>query len=415
MRVLFLNPGGSLGGAERSLLDLVASVRAHSPAIELGLVVASDGPLVEEAERMDMRVIRLPFGNAVAQIGDSAFVTHGARGFAPVGRHAARAVLDAASYAYRLRAALREFAPSVVHSNGIKMHLLAAAVRGRAPLVWHIRDFVGERPLVSRALRAVAGRVDAAIAISNAVAVDARSVLPRLPITVVHNAIDTDLFAPAGSVANLDALAGCESAPPGTVRIGLVATYARWKGHEVFLEAACLMKSASFLPGVRFYVIGGPIYETAASQYRQEELSALVRRLGIAASVRFVPFHRNVDEVYRALDIVVHASSRPEPFGRTIAEAMATGKPVVASREGGAQELFKDGEDAIGVPPRDPGALARALRELVADVPRRDRLGAAARAVAVEYFSRARLAKQVFSVYRRAGCAESGPPGESMV
>jgi glycosyltransferase involved in cell wall biosynthesis len=175
------------------------------------------------------------------------------------------------------------------------------------------------------------------------------------------------------------------------------------------------MKSASSLPEVRFYVIGGPIYATAASQYRQEDLSALVHRLGIGASVRFVPFQRNVDEVYRALDIVVHTSSRPEPFGRTIAEAMATGKPVVASREGGAPELFSEGEEAIGVPPRDPAALARVLRELVADKLRRGRLGAAARSVAVKHFSRARLARQVFSVYRGAGCAESGSLAESSV
>jgi len=56
--------------------------------------------------------------------------------------------------------------------------------------------------------------------------------------------------------------------------------------------------------------------------------------------VGFVPFQDNPADVYRALDIVVHASTKPEPFGRTIVEAMACGKPVIAAQTGGAAELF---------------------------------------------------------------------------
>ncbi len=68
-----------------------------------------------------------------------------------------------------------------------------------------------------------------------------------------------------------------------------------------------------------------------------------------------------------ALDVVVHASTRPEPFGRVIVEGMACGRAVVAVRDGGSAELFEDGVEALGVPPDDPDALAAAIDRLVAD------------------------------------------------
>ena len=405
-RILFLNPSGSLGGAERCLLDLVASIQASArEETTLGLVAGGDGALLAEAEALGVRVVRVPLSDRLAAVGDSALVANGgASALASLGRRLVYAGLDAPGYAGKLRTAVGEFAPTVVHSNGIKMHLLAAAIGGHVPIVWHIRDFIGERPLVSRAMRAFATRARVAIAISNAVADDARRVMPGLRVSVVHDAIDTETFSPEGRAADLDALAGASPSPPGVVRVGFVATYARWKGHDVFLNAVQRLKATAGMSRVHFYVVGGPIYATAASQYREDELRALVEQLSVGDRVRFVPFQASVDEVYRALDIVVHASSRREPFGRTIAEAMATGKPVVASRESGAAELFADGVDAFSTPARDPDALAEAIRGLVLDPRRREAVGLAARATAVDRFSRERLAKQLFAVYRAAGC-----------
>jgi glycosyltransferase involved in cell wall biosynthesis len=335
-------------------------------------------------------------------VGDSALVAHGLPALASFTRRAAQGAAEAPEYARKLRAAIRRFAPSIVHSNGIKMHLLAALVRERTPIFWHIRDFIGDRPFVSRAMRFVCGRATAGIGISMAVATDARRVLPRLPVSVLYDAIDTALFAPEGSVADLDSLT-CNKPVSGIVRVGLVATYARWKGHDVFLKAVHRLNSPEKQHGARFYVIGGPIYDTAASQYRQDELRSMVQELGIQDCVRFIPFQERIEDVYRALDIVVHASSRREPFGRTIAEAMATGKPLIASRDSGAAELFVDGVDAIATQTRDPEALAGAIQRLIAEPRRRELLGHAARTAAVERFSRGRLANELFDIYRAAG------------
>ncbi len=405
MRVLVLNPSAELGGAERCLLDLATSIRVRAPEVEMGLIATGDGPLIDAARSAGVTVTVLPFERRVAEMGDSAL--HGADllAFAGFARRSLGASLAAIRYGARLRAEVARFAPHVLHSNGAKMHLLAAAARGRVPLVWHIHDFIGARRVVSRAMKAVAWRASAAIANSRAVARDAVKLFPRLPTTVVHNACDTDRFAPEGRTADLDALAGLAS-PPGTVvRIGLVATYARWKGHDVFLEAARRFVATSPVPA-RFYVVGGPIYETHASQFGLGELRAMAQALGIERHLAFVPFQTRVDEVYRALDVVVHASSRPEPFGLTIAEAMSCGRPVIVSAQGGAAELFEDGVDAIGVPSGNAERLAEALAQLARAPAQRASIGRSARAAALERFSRARLADQVLAVYRRVATGQ---------
>jgi glycosyltransferase involved in cell wall biosynthesis len=227
-------------------------------------------------------------------------------------------------------------------------------------------------------------------------------VLPRLPVDFVYNAIDTDEFSPHPVPGIwLDGLAGLSEANQGTIRIGLVATFARWKGHEVYLKAVAQLLGRDPQPAARFFVVGGPIYQTSGSQFSIAELRARTAAMGIDHNVGFVPFQRRPADVYRALDIVVHASTQPEPFGRTIVEAMACAKPVVVSQAGGAAELFTHNRDAIGVPPNDPQALASALDDLMADSGRREILGRNARPAVVERFSRQRLGPQILAAYHR--------------
>jgi glycosyltransferase involved in cell wall biosynthesis len=102
----------------------------------------------------------------------------------------------------------------------------------------------------------------------------------------------------------------------------------------------------------------------------------------------------------RALDVVVHASTRPEPFGLVIAEAMGCGRAVIASRRSGVAEFVRDGEDAI-LCEATVADLTRALRALVGERGLRSRLGAHARVTALKYFDRERMGTDAISVYRR--------------
>jgi glycosyltransferase involved in cell wall biosynthesis len=240
--------------------------------------------------------------------------------------------------------------------------------------------------------------------------VDAREVLGRVPVHVVYNGVDVERFAPGpGEGGRLDELAGLGPAPEGTVRLGLVATYARWKGHEVFLQAAAeLLREHPALPA-RFYLVGAPLYRTPDSQFSVEELRGLIKRLGLSGRVGLVPFQQEPAAVYRALDIFVHASTRREPFGLTIAEAMACGRAAIISRASGAAEQLTDGVDAVTLPSGDTAALARALRALTEDAGLRELLGQAARRTAVERFSRERYAREVLDVYRALTRLEGSP------
>ena len=103
--------------------------------------------------------------------------------------------------------------------------------------------------------------------------------------------------------------------------------------------------------------------------------------------------------MYRALDVVVHASTHPEPFGRTIVEAMACSRPVVVANAGGASELFTEGKDALGVTPGDPDALAQAMDRLIDNDGERHAIGECARATALTRYARERLGRDIADVY----------------
>ena len=102
----------------------------------------------------------------------------------------------------------------------------------------------------------------------------------------------------------------------------------------------------------------------------------------------------------RALDIVVHASTSPEPFGLVIAEAMACGRAVIYSQAGGAKEIATHGVSGLSHRPGNVLELAECMLTLINDTGLRARLGAAGREIAVRRFDRNRLASQFVPIYR---------------
>ena len=150
---------------------------------------------------------------------------------------------------------------------------------------------------------------------------------------------------------------------------------------------------------MRCYIIGGPLYQTDRSQYPMEELRALAAALGLSARVGFTGLVADPAAAFRALDVVVHASTEREQFGLVIAEAMACGRPVVISGSGGATELAVENINALVCAPGDADALAGRITRLVADPELRRRFGRAGRELAVERFARRRLARALVPIY----------------
>jgi glycosyltransferase involved in cell wall biosynthesis len=339
----------------------------------------------------------LPLPPRLLSTGDSGIKGRSAFGFA---LKAPAVAFEAISYLRRLRKLIRDERPDVVQTNGMKAHLLGAwAAPPDIPVVWHLHDYLSGRLLMGRLLRGSVRPELKVVAVSRSVAEDATKVLgPRVPVVAILNAVDLQRFSPGeGQGREIDAAAGLPPAPEGTIRVGLVATYARWKGHDVFIEA--ISRIPRDRPA-RFFIAGSPLYRGTRSQWSIAELRALAERFGVLDRIGFVPHCDDPEALYRSLDVVVHASTRPEPFGRVIVEAMACGRAVVATPSGGAAELFTDGISALGSPAGDPSALADRLIRLIDEPATRVRIGEAGRIEAVKRFDRARLTEEWGRVYR---------------
>jgi len=393
VRIAFLNPSGQLGGAEICLLDMIAVLRQARPDWEIHLIIAADGPLAQRASALGAQVDVVPFPLEIAELGDS-----GRSSKLAITLRLLRTLPMARAYRDQLSESLKKIQPHLIHSNGFKMHVLGAMAKpAPSSLLWHIHDYVSSRPLMARLLRLYARRTHAVITNSTSVAEDVRLTLgAKREIIPILNVVDLAEFSPEGNAIDLDTLSGMTPAPRGTVRVGLLATMAWWKGHRLFLDA--LAKLPAELP-VRGYIIGGALYQTGSQQETVETLRQYAKRIGIADRVGFTGFIAEPAAAMRALDIVVHASTEPEPFGRVIVEAMACGKPVISSGVGGAGEILMMGDFALAFKLNDEASLAKAITKLASDPKLRSLLGRNGLNTARERFGRERLARELPPVY----------------
>jgi glycosyltransferase involved in cell wall biosynthesis len=433
-RLLFVSPVGFIGGAERVLLECIRQVRARRPEWDVTLLQLDEGPLQDAAGQLGAKVELLPLPNFLSKSGDSKLIRQeleksesDKENIASSPRASASPSPSASSKIERgepeenqprsssvfrsaklmpakfvsswrfysqLSKLIRRCHPDLIHSNGLKSHMLLSVAQPRgAKVLWHIHDFYSHRPKIQAWIRRLSKRSTGCFVISDAVAEDIASVIPRLPVHLLENCVDTLRFSPGEpDFQRLDELA---SLPPNHsgLRMGLIATYANWKGHDAFLKALAKV------PNVRGYVIGDPIYATVGSQWTRAQLEALATSLGVRDRVGFISFQSDPAWVYQSLDIVVHASIRPEPFGLTIIEAMSCGRPVIVSDAGGAHDLFTEGHDGIGHVPGDVDSLVKAIDKLATDVRLRANLAQNARQTALQRFSADRFGETLIHVY----------------
>ena len=382
MRVLFVNPGRDLGGAEHSLLLLLRELLRRD--VEPIVALFGDGPFAARLATLGVRSAYLDLPEAVRR--GSRY--DAALKLADVARLGALAVPGTGKLAMLVRQTRAE----VVHTNGLKAHLLGG-LAGRVtlrPVVWHLRDFP-PRGAQGNVLR-VAARALPRVQLANSAAV-AQAWGKR--VRAIGNPVDLVRFNPDVGGGAVRAELGLA---PDEPLVGMVAHLTPWKGHEEFLRLALTLKDA--VSGVRFLVSGGAIYETEGHDGYAERLMRRAVDLGLGGRVHFLGHRDDVPEILAALDVLVHCPSAPEPFGRVVAEAMAVGKPVVAARAGGLPEIVEHEVTGLLVPPGDLSACAGAVTRLLADPALRARLGAAGRQHAEERFDPGVHAERVMQAYR---------------
>ena len=161
-------------------------------------------------------------------------------------------------------------------------------------------------------------------------------------------------------------------------------------------------------PTLRFYIVGGPVYSTRGSQISITALQQELGDRGLSERCGLVPFQAQMSGVYAALDVVVNASTRPEPFGRAIAEAMMAGRAVVAPAEGGPLEQIVPDVTGLVFEPRSSESLRASLSRIASQPDLRRGLGRAARSHALAHLNAKRMGPATLDVYRSLGARHGG-------
>ncbi len=211
--------------------------------------------------------------------------------------------------------------------------------------------------------------------------------LDKRKIRVVHNGVDLERFHPASLFDAKLALGFDPTAPI----IGIFGRLSEEKGQRVALEAMFLLLKE--FPKTLLIIVGdGPDLE---------ELQVCIDALGIRGSVEFAGFAFDIRPILFACDVVLVPSLK-EGFGLAAVEAMAAGKPVVASSVGGLPEIVKHDETGFLVEPNNPSVLAEALARLIGDPQLAQQMGQHGRERAEKFFDFHKQSAEVFSILSQA-------------
>jgi glycosyltransferase involved in cell wall biosynthesis len=229
-----------------------------------------------------------------------------------------------------------------------------AAFVARRPLVWHLHDILAKPSFGDAQIRLVAWlarRFATRIIVPSWAVAEALVTAggPSSRLKVVANGLD----AVPGAIDVAD-LRRDLRLPSGFI-VGVFSRLAPWKGQHVVLQAL------SALPDAHCIVAGDALF--GETDYRAE-LHRLAETLGVSHRVTFLGHRNDVPRLMRAVDVVVHPSIQPEPFGRTIVEAMLARVPVIAAYGGAVSDILDTGEAGLLVPPGDVQSLVDALRSI---------------------------------------------------
>ena len=382
IRVLYLQSNSEIGGSDVSLLRIVENLdpSRFRPVV----VLPSRGPLTKAFEERRAKVVIM--GAMLKLTTRKGSLYH------------LRFLANYPAAVARLVRLIRRERIDLVHTNTLhNLYGYLAARLARLPHVWHVREIVWQSAAVRRLEVFLARRfADRIVTVSRASAEMFRSKAGEYPphLRVMWDAVNLARFHPRNSGRRIRSELGLAADAP---LVGLVGRLDHCKGVDVFLRAAAICREE--FPEARYLVCGGEVEG-------QEEVARDARRLagelGLTDVVTFTGWRygpEDMPEVYAALSVLVSASTSPESFGLVLIEAIATGKPVVATNHGGPREVCVEGETALLVPPRNHRRMADAILELLRDPARAAAMGRAGREHAERHFDERQQARELQLLY----------------
>lgn len=368
------------GGVERGTLEMAEAIVAAGGE---ALVASAGGPRVAELTALGARHVRLPLD--------------------------AKSPLALWRNARALLRLIESEGVALVHARSRAPAWSAwwAARRAGVPFVTTYHGAYRENFPGKRLYNSVMARGDRVIAISGFVAglIRARHAVEEARLRIIPRGVDPRRFDPARilpeDLARVQAELGL---PPGAFVLLLPGRLRRWKGGEVALAALARLSGAE----AWLVFAGGGAERGFGAALRRAAAAA-----GLEGRVRFAGARADMPHLYALADVVLAPSLEPEAFGRTVIEAQAMGRVVIASAHGGAAETVAPGKTGFLVPPGDAAALAAAIETAIGlGAAGRAALGAAAReAVLARYTTRA-LQAATLAVYRELLPPPRGGAGE---
>lgn len=382
MKFLFLHNGSDLYGASRSLIRLTTQLVREGH--DVLVVLPSSGSIIEPLSKGK---VSYRIQQRLAIIDRQTF-----RNIKKIFRLITNFFFSVGW----LSKLITEYQPDIIHSNTsvIITGAITAKLR-RIPHIWHIRESFQEFGVLWKLYQYfMYGFSDKIICVSGPMKEQFNKKLSQQKICVIHNGFPSEEFEPV-NVDRIQAFKNSCSLYGSNLLIGVVGRIKLVrKGQDVFVNAAALLHDHH--PDVRFLCIGSPY---PGNEPHLEKLLDLIRELHVEDYVIYTGQVEDIKAALSALDILVLASTQPEPFGGVVIEAMAFGKPVVATRCGGSIEQVVDGETGYLVTPGDPQSMADAIESLLKDPQKRLKFGERGRRRFLEKFEFNQFFAKIMDVY----------------
>ena len=349
LNIAYLDHTSKWSGGEIALYRTLSAL--DRSLVNPCVLAASDGEFVKRINEINIPVSIFNLDEALANISKD-YV--GIKVFRNI-----KIPISYVRYSMRIAKYIRDQKIHIVHCNSLKSDIygLIAARTVNRKIIWHIRDHISE-PYLSRNISKIFG-------------IMARTYVSGV-ITNSKSTYDTIFNGENNKIQSriiYDGLLGHELAMPmldrsdmriGRCKIGILGRITYWKGQHVAIEAVKNLINECY--DVELKIIGSPMF----GEYKYEkELFNLARP--IRQYVDFTGFKSDIFEMLKKLDVLIHCSILPEPFGQVIIEGMAQGLPVIASDAGGAREIIESEVNGVLTPVEDVNSLTGALIRLIND------------------------------------------------
>ncbi|MBK6674425.1 MAG: glycosyltransferase family 4 protein [Proteobacteria bacterium] len=366
------NVDGTVGGSHYCMLEICRALdRARFEPVAC---FAQENSLLDEFRRTGAEVLVVAPSRTVKLSSRIALFHKLLRPVQSIANLFRTLVWDALAWARRLR----HLRIDIVHLNnscGGDHDLIAAALLCGIPVIAHQRGYPAG---VGGVERWFARRLDAIIAISTSVRDDlAAKGISGERVSLIHDGIDPERVVASSQGNDVRSRFGIG---PGAFIVGVVGNVKAWKGQDTLIRA--MGRIIQSFPETYCLVVGSVADQPYLSLMQQH-----VSELKLKDRVIFTGYEKYPARCMLAMDVVVHTSTAPEPFGLVVLEGMALGKPVVATDHGGPVDVIERQRTGFLTPPGDETALADVICLLLGDPALRARVGAAGRERMLGHFT----------------------------